>query len=39
MKQIILILGFLIGISGFAQDNLQIDYINSEEIIDLFSLF
>ncbi|WP_321322517.1 hypothetical protein [Labilibaculum sp.] len=37
MKRIIVILGFLISINCLAQDSIQIDSINNEEIVDIFN--
>tara|TARA_R110001583_G_scaffold18731_1_gene74215 strand:- start:202 stop:630 length:429 start_codon:yes stop_codon:yes gene_type:complete len=37
MKRILVILGFLISISCFAQDRIQIDTINNDELVNIFN--
>jgi hypothetical protein len=37
MKRILIILGFLISIPSYAQNNIQIDSINNLELVDIFN--
>lgn len=37
MKRILVILGFLISTSCFAQDSIQVDTINNDELVNIFN--